>query len=232
MKKIKWAGYKNPRDLQIAALIHEFRGPLTALNALVQLFPEKKGDPRFMRSFQPMMLQQIDRLIGMMEGLADMRRARKRAADTIDLSELVSNSVRELEILFAAKNVRLKVKAVPGLYLRGDQEQLTSLVWNLAQNALESVAPRGRVWVSTSRVTRPGHSGPWLELNVRDDGPGIPKKWFKKIFGPYFSTKGPGNGLGLAICKRVVKQHRGHIKVSSSQKETLFQVRLPAARKG
>ena len=68
-----------------------------------------------------------------------------------------------------------------------------------------------------------------VELQVTDDGPGIPVDQQPNIFVPFFTTKEKGTGLGLAICQRIVKNHGGTISVQSKPGEgSTFAIRLPA----
>jgi len=98
-------------------------------------------------------------------------------------------------------------------------------VWtNLLDNAIDAVAPGGRVEV---RVVREGEL---LRVDIRDDGPGIPEEIRSRIWEPFFTTKqvGEGTGLGLEVVKRiVVRRHGGNISVTSSPGDTCFTVRLP-----
>lgn len=215
-----------------AAMIHEIGSPLTALSALAQLLPEKKDDERFMRAFQPLLLREINRLSGMTETYLSFIKPNGKGAARIGFSRVVDQAVGLLGPLFEMKRVQLKVKNFPDLFLKGHESQMESLVLNLLQNALESVSSLGKVEVSTALISRSVLGlGPWIELKIKDNGKGISKENLKKIFNPYFSTRGGGTGLGLSICQTVVQNHRGNMKASSSKGATVFQVFLPAARK-
>jgi len=72
--------------------------------------------------------------------------------------------------------------------------------------------------------------GPYVEIVVKDDGPGIPVDVHSKIFDPFFTTKANGTGLGLSICFSVVRKHSGTIEVESSPGEgTIFRIFWPAS---
>jgi signal transduction histidine kinase len=231
-KCLERADRQSSLDFRSAAMIHEIRGPLTALSTLVQLLPEKKGDELFMSSFQPLILRQINRLADMTETFNGFTNSDLRVTDLVEFSQIVNQVVGLMSSLFEIKRVRLKVKNHSDLFLKGNKQQMESLVFNLLQNALESVGFRGKVEVSTALLSRSSYGpGPWMELKVKDNGVGISKENLKKIFNPYFSTKSRGTGLGLAICQRVVENHRGSIKASSSKRNTIFQIFLPLDRK-
>jgi len=97
-------------------------------------------------------------------------------------------------------------------------------VWtNLIDNAADAVDEGGRIAVRVRRNDQ------WVEVEVVDDGPGIPADIRPRIFEPFFTTKdvGVGTGLGLGIANRIVKTHQGHIEVRSRPGETVMCVRLP-----
>lgn len=98
-------------------------------------------------------------------------------------------------------------------------------VWtNLIDNAIDAMDGQGTLIVRTRQ------EGPWVIVEIEDDGPGIPEENRSNIFDPFFTTKGPGEGtgLGLNISRNlVVQKHRGEISVESKPGRTCFAVRLP-----
>lgn len=104
-------------------------------------------------------------------------------------------------------------------------------VWtNLIDNAIEAIAedkarekPGGTIRVRTSR------DGQCAEIDITDDGPGIPAAVVPRLFEAFFTTKdvGKGTGLGLDIVRRIVTRHEGTVTVSSDSEATRFTVRLP-----
>jgi signal transduction histidine kinase len=100
-------------------------------------------------------------------------------------------------------------------------------VWtNLIDNAIDAMGTGGRL------TLRAGTADLWVEVEIEDDGPGIPEDLRSVIFEPFFTTKevGVGTGLGLGIGQRIVRTHQGHIEVRSRPGETVMCVRLPIER--
>ncbi len=215
-----------------ASMVHEIRNPLTALGTLVQLLPRKKNNPEFMESFQKLMLREIDRLNCLTETYLNFSKFNVEKAEWVDLHQLIGQKIQLLAPLFASKNVQLKSDNPPGLRLKGDGTQIESLVVNLLQNALQSVGPRGKVAISSSFIPRKKDKGPFAEIKVRDNGPGITKENLDKIFDPFYSTKADGTGLGLAICRKIVENHNGLLTAASpANGGTHFRIMLPATLK-
>jgi signal transduction histidine kinase len=96
-----------------------------------------------------------------------------------------------------------------------DPNQLQQLLINLVVNALEAMAPGGRVEVAAAR--REHEARPGVAIAVADTGPGIAADVLPRVFEAFFTTKpaGQGTGLGLAICREIVTQHGGDIGITS-----------------
>ena len=215
-----------------AAMIHEIRNPLAALSTLAQLLPQKKENANFMESFERLMLRETGRLTDLTENFLGFLKPTQEKAAQINLAGVVGQIVDLLKPLFRTRGVRLKVSNPAGLYLMGDESQIKSLILNLSKNALESAGQGGTVALSTDWLPRSALGpGPWIRLKVKNDGIGIPKESLKDVFTPYFSLKEKGAGLGLAICQRVVENHRGSIQAESDAHQTVFQAFLPALPK-
>lgn len=105
-----------------------------------------------------------------------------------------------------------------------DQDQVRQVLWNLIINALQAMAGKGRLTVTT----RSNHGK--AVFTVADSGPGIPADAMEKIFQPFHTTKQQGNGLGLAIALRIVRAHGGRIEVDGNPgKGARFSVYLPTS---
>ncbi len=98
-------------------------------------------------------------------------------------------------------------------------------VWtNLLDNAIDAMNGNGQITITTRREPED------IEIEIRDNGPGIPPDIQRHIFEPFYTTKGIGQGTGLgldAVYRIVVRQHKGDVRVVSQPGDTRFQVRLP-----
>lgn len=133
-----------------------------------------------------------------------------------------------LSVAMPAKpgNVQVKMElSCRGLWLYGNETQLSQLILNLVLNAFQSMAQTGGTLTLTT-----AREGEEISFLVADTGPGIPEEVLPQIFDPFFTTKesGMGTGLGLAIAQQVADEHHGQILVESEMgKGTVFRAVFP-----
>ena len=166
----------------------------------------------------------------------------KFTSETFDLSKVVSETSRLLEVSVSKKHT-LKLDLDPDLpRCEGDMGQLRQVIMNLILNASEAIGDEhGDIAVSTSSVMQEAElvcpltsktlpSGQYVCLCVADNGCGMPKETQAKLFDPFFSTKLSGRGLGMSAVLGIVRGHQGRIVVDSTVgKGTTFQIFLPAS---
>lgn len=118
-----------------------------------------------------------------------------------------------------------------------DAGQIGQVLNNLVLNAVQAMSGGGTLRVSARNLDRadgggdPLPPGPYVEIAVADDGPGIAPCDLEHIFDPFFTTKASGTGLGLATSYSIVKRHQGAIRVQSAPGQgTRFDLLLPATR--
>ncbi len=185
-----------------------------------------KGSERIDRMFQSSRagVERIAKAVQLMrrysrEGYARVAQPIAIAEAVRDVAELVAKAVG------AARPVEIEVRGAPEV--EAVPEELHQVLTNLIQNALEAVAPQedGQVTVTAEL------DGDEVVLQVRDNGPGMDAETRERVFSPFFSTKGPGRGMGmgLTITWRVIRALGGKITVDSEAGVgTMFTVRLPA----
>ena len=111
-----------------------------------------------------------------------------------------------------------------------DADQIRGVFGNLIKNAVEAMPTGGRLRITT----RPGRRDPvsrarLARIEIADTGPGIPEEIREKIFDPNFTTKQAGTGLGLAMAYRIIEDHGGTIRFTSTGEGTIFIIELRLA---
>ena len=148
--------------------------------------------------------------------------------EVLDLNAVVQE-MTELVRASIPKEIDFCLELTPRpTFIQANRTQISQLVMNLATNAAEAVGERpGSVIVRTNRSDSPATV--WLV--VSDSGVGMDEKTRERIFDPFFSTKGPGRGLGLAAVQGIVGSAEGELTVTSARGEgAIFEVRFPAGQ--
>ncbi len=215
----------------VASLAHEIRNPLVSIKTFTQLLPERIEDEEFRNYFLKVASGEIDRLTGLINELLGFARPTEPRLEGEDIHVIID----KMEVLVATEarknNVTLHKNYSPDLpQVRIDAEQIKQVLLNLLLNAIQSIREKGEVWIETRMVQVPLDEKiePFIQVEVRDTGVGIPQENLERIFDPFFSTRPEGNGLGLAISHNIIHDHRGFIAVESEvAKGTSFKIHLP-----
>jgi len=145
----------------------------------------------------------------------------------MDLNQVIERCVRLVQHQAELNNVHLQPEAAADLpQVQCDAAQMEQLLLALMVNAIDALPHGGNLWVRSRMVPEIGA----VQLEVQDDGVGIPESILPNLFEPFFTTKekGHGVGLGLAISKGIVERHRGRIDVESQPGQgTKFTISLP-----
>jgi signal transduction histidine kinase len=220
-----------------AGLAHEIRNPLAAIKGAAQYLDPQKL-PAEDREFLEIMIEEVNRLNGVVTQFLDYSRPLKPALAPIAVNEVVEKTFKLLQPDTPA-NVTVEISLADWLpRVQADAEQLKQVFLNLALNAFQAMPAGGRLHVSTRLARddlafwREGSRRPdVVEIRFRDTGPGVPEAERESIFVPFYTTKEKGTGLGLAICQRIVKAHQGSIVVRSPAGDGAeFLVSLPGLR--
>jgi signal transduction histidine kinase len=220
-----------------AGLAHEIRNPLAAIKGAIQYLDPKKL-PEDDREFLEIMIEEVNRLNGVVTQFLDYSRPIKPSMEPGDANEILERTFKLLQPE-VPQSVEVTLELAGGVpRVQCDAEQLKQVFLNLALNAFQAMPQGGRLSVST-RVARDelafwregARKTDVVEIRFRDTGPGIPEEARESIFVPFYTTKEKGTGLGLAICQRIVKAHGGSISVRSPHDGGAeFTVSLPGLR--
>jgi len=151
---------------------------------------------------------------------------RGTAFEPVDLKKGLNSTLTMLKHLFKNKQVEVVRDWAEGLpNVEGLAGELNQVWTNLIANAVEAMpASGGRL------LLRAFPERDFVQVEVEDNGSGIPEDIINRIFEPFFTTKsmGEGTGMGLDIVKKIVEHHRGDIQVDSEPGKTVFRLRFPA----
>ncbi len=195
-----------------AGVAHDVRNPLNAIkllssHALDMLEDADNPAAKPMRTIR----SEVDRLEDIVSSFLSLARETELRREPQELDALLRECVRLFQKDAESRGVRLVGDFnTGGMVLMLDPKQWMRAVLNVMVNALEACPPGGRVRVF-SRVTEGA-----CEIEIRDDGPGLPRDVAERVFDPYFTTKPGGTGLGLSITRSIVEEHGGAVALTSS----------------
>ena len=226
---------------QIAmGLAHEIRNPLGAIRGAVQLLKRELGDEARWGEYIEVLLKEVDRVNRIIEMLLDLGRPVSLRPVPLNIHQLLERVALMLEEVAAERSIQIVRRYDPSLPpLLVDEDRIVQVFHNLMRNAIEAMPGGGRMTL----VTRPSMDPLFAKVDlgqgpksmalvqVTDEGDGIPEAVRNKLFTPFFTTKDKGLGLGLALCHRILEEHRGSIHVASElSKGTAVSCFLPIAR--
>jgi signal transduction histidine kinase len=213
---------------QVAAgVAHELRNPLFGISSAAQLLRFRVRDDPVIEKNVGRILREVERLNGMVAALLEYGRSAPMRAAPGD-PDAVWDDILEVQ------RGRLESKALvvrhrapkPRATCEIDAEQLAQVFVNVLVNAVDA-APEGSDLTLTSAVLP---AGVW-RCRLHNAGPPIPPEVLPRVFELFFSTKPGGTGIGLALCERIVEEHRGSIALeSTADGGTTVTIELPAPR--
>ncbi len=236
----------------LSGVAHELNNPLSNISTSCEILKEEVGarrgseavkPPNDETAFQQELLEQIDtetwRARRIVRSLLDYARDREFRREEIALAALVEESLRLIKAQISAQ-IELQIDIPEALTVSGDKQRLQQALFNLIGNAIDALEGAGTLTIAARTAALPTPTDALmfgqcpeqvLEIEIRDNGHGIPADVLARIFDPFFTTKevGQGLGLGLFIVFEIVEEHGGCIAVRSTPGEgTAFFLRLPA----
>ncbi|HQG03203.1 MAG TPA: HAMP domain-containing sensor histidine kinase [Thermoleophilia bacterium] len=216
------------RDMTVD-LAYELRTPLATIQSRVKALEDgvMPATPENLRLIGDE-VERLDRLLAALRNLNELESEDLDVQfDPLDLAEVVSSAVTDIETEAARRDVTLVPEIVP-VTVRGDRDRLLQVVSNLLDNALKSAPTHGTITVSLSREESSA------VLSVADTGPGIDPVDLPFVCDRFYRSRSArgtqGAGLGLAIVKGLVEAHGGAVEAGNRpQGGAVFTVRLPLA---
>lgn len=226
---------------QIAiGLAHEIRNPLGAIRGAVQLMRRELGDDARLGEYTDVLLKEVDRVNRILEMLLDISRPVTLRPVPLNVHQLLERVALLSEEMASRRRVQIVRRYDPSLPpILADEDRILQVFHNLVRNAIEAMADGGRLTLVTRPSMNPlftkvdlGHGQRSMaEIQVIDEGQGIPEATRARLFTPFFTTKDKGLGLGLALCHRIIEEHHGGIHITSEpSRGTVVSCFLPIAR--
>jgi len=223
--------------LLAAGVAHEVNTPLAVISSYTQMLAKQlKADPnsQHLTPVLDKITKQTFRASEIVNGLLNFSRTGSGDIGRVDINTMLRDTANLLEHQMRSGRVEIALDLEPNLpAIQGNLGKLQQVVVNLLMNAKDAMQDRGAGHVTVATEHRSGI----VEIRVTDDGAGMSPETLRRIYDPFFTTKGTpkegqrkGTGLGLAVTYGIMQEHAGKIHVESTVGEgTEFRLEFPAA---
>jgi signal transduction histidine kinase len=208
-----------------AGVAHELRNPLFGISAAAQLLRLRVREDPVVEKNVGRILREVERLNRMVTSLLEYAKPVSIHPTAADPDGVWDDVLDGQRALLESRGLRLeRTRADPPAQCAIDTEQLSQVFLNVLVNACDA-APTGSALRLLAHVAP---HGVW-RMRLTNGGPAIPPEVLPRVFEIFFSTKTGGTGIGLALCQRIVEEHRGTISIESTPESgTTVTITLPA----
>lgn len=212
-----------------ASLAHEIRNPLASIDVMTTLLKRRLAERGEETDLVEKIAGEVERLNRTVTQGLEFARPISPSPREQDVTPLLDQAVEEVVSHFPGGSVAVVREYGSDTPLVPiDAGLLRPVLVNLVLNAFEALGGSGRVTLRSRRGPEGASRPRWAEIEIADDGPGIPSDILDKIFYPFVTSKEGGSGIGLAMARKVVECHHGLIDVTTAPGEgTTFRIRLP-----
>lgn len=216
-------------------LAHEIKNPLAGITGAAQLLSMNLSPEDL--ELTDLIVAESRRIVALLEQVEQFGNLRPPAKRAINIHDLLDRARKSAELSYGAnmKFIEEFDPSLPPTFVDGDQ--ILQVFLNLIKNASEAAGKEGGVirlrtfYDLSLRLRRKDGTGAALPLQVEivDDGPGLPAEIASDVFEPFVSGRENGTGLGLALVSKIISDHEGWISVDSTPGKTVFRLSLPVA---
>ena len=217
-------------------LAHEIKNPLAGIAGAAQLISMNLSGEDL--ELTDLIVDETRRIVKLLEQVEQFGNVRPPERKHVNIHDVLERARKSAIVGFGAHMVIEEEydPSLPATY--GDADQLTQVFLNLLKNAAQASDGKGKIKIRTFyehslRLRRADGTGQPLPLQVEiiDDGPGIPPAIVNEIFEPFVSGRENGTGLGLALVSKIISEHDGWVSLDSVPGKTRFRISLPVAPK-
>jgi signal transduction histidine kinase len=209
------------REMNVAAagLAHETRNPLNIVRGLAQMISQEPNASEEIKVKSRQITDEVDRVTAQLNEFINYSRPREVRRAPVVLSAVIGDVVRALQSDVEDKAAQLKIEG-ESLTVDADEQLLRQVLFNLVINSVQAVDPHGEIQIVSRKS-----SSTEAQLEVRDNGHGVPPEHRSEIFKPYFTTHPKGTGLGLAVVQQICLAHGWDIEyVPNEPKGAVFRL--------
>ncbi len=209
-------------------MAHEINNPLGVIAYATELMLREDGTSEFLREMLERVANETERMRTLTGSLLSFSRARETRWQQVDVNAVVYDVLKLIKYELEKHSIEIELECDHIKKITADPNKLKQVLINLLLNAVHVMPKGGMV-----RLVSGMKGDSVIEILIADSGPGVPAEVRESIFEPFFSTKkeGAGTGLGLYICRNIIEEHGGTIRLDQSYEEgAAFIIELPLAQ--
>jgi len=217
-------------------LAHEIKNPLAGIAGAAQLLSMGLSGEDL--ELTDLIVDETRRIVKLLEQVEQFGNVRPPEMRPVNIHDVLDRARKSAAVGFGAHMLIVEDYDPSLPPTLGDADQLTQVFLNLLKNAAEAARGQGTIRLRTFydyalRLRRSDGGGQHLPLQIEviDDGPGIPPDIAGSIFEPFVSGRENGTGLGLALVSKIISEHSGWVSLDSVPGRTVFRISLPVAPK-
>jgi len=215
-----------------AGIAHEIKNPLAGISAAVTIIKDDMPDDDPRGAILAEVIEQVKRLDKTVNDLLFFGKPSLPELTCVDINSILMTTLKFASQHRGVVQIERRINLQPDLPpVYADGKQMQQVFLNIVLNAYQAMPTGGELGITSSLTVR--NDIEYVRVDISDTGSGIPPQILEKIFTPFYTTKAQGTGLGLPICNKLIKLHKGDIRVTSdSSAGTVFTVELPSCHTG
>jgi signal transduction histidine kinase len=219
-----------------AGLAHEVKNPLAGIKVSIEVLKSELNLEQEDKEIFLRIINEINRIESLLKNMLNYARPSKPQPEFFNINGILDSIIKISEYSLKSPSdpsrltkdinfVKDFAEDIPEIY--ADPGQLQQVFLNLLLNGIDAIDEKGTITIKSTRT-----ADECLQIQISDTGKGIAPETLDNVFNPFFTTKSKGNGLGLAICKRLIAQHKGNIEVfNNPESGATFVITLPVKLK-
>ncbi len=195
----------------MATIVHELRNPLCSIELYASMLHRELEGTSY-ESLARGVSSGVQTLNNFLSNMLYFAKPRSPKLSDCDLNTVVKEAISLISPVIQSRNISIELN-ISNVLLKADAALLKQVIMNILLNAVQAMDSAGKISIHSET------SNGYLQLSIKDTGPGIDKSTLDRIFDPFYTTKDEGTGLGLSISLKIMQAHGGTISVRSTPGE-------------